>query len=110
MARQVMQFRYYGERSSKNQPAKINKSNLTSGSIFLDYIPIKQLIIQGPPGVTFYLNGNQDSSIVLGQSGIFKLDLENMFDIFYLSFASKSLQLLNQSNDQGLIIDIIYDN
>ena len=41
MARQVMQFRYYGERSSKNQPAKINKSNLTSGSILLDYIPIK---------------------------------------------------------------------
>ena len=79
MAKQIMQFRYYAEGNSKNQPRTINKAKLSSGSVFSNYFPITQLGIQALPGTKFYLN-NSTTPIIIGSTGIYELDLEGLSD------------------------------
>ena len=112
MAKQIMQFRYYNnsEKSKKNQPSNINKSRLVSGSIFADYFPITQLTIQGLPETTFYINDNRTSSIKIGPSGVFKLELEEEFKINSLCFDGNSNNSPLFADENGfVIIDIVYD-
>jgi hypothetical protein len=40
MARQIMQFRYYGDNNEKNYPRVDIRSSLISGSLFEEYTPI----------------------------------------------------------------------
>ena len=78
MKKQLQQFRYFGDQSSKTSTG-LTKDNLISGSIFPD--SIVALGIQTYPGVKFYLNG-ADEPIIIGSSGIFEIDLTDNFSIY----------------------------
>ena len=115
MAKQVKQFRYYGE-SLENQlnnfPLKININNLSDGTIFQDekVLPISQLGIQTLPGTKFFLNGNSTQRpIIVGHTGIYELNLNNLTQITALQFHRESLELINNQNGV-LIIDVIYED
>ncbi len=109
MAKQVMQFRYYGQGNPKNYPDGIDSTSLKSGSIFNDYCPIIQMGIQSFPGLKFYLN-NSNTSVIVGTTGIYELDLENYAEINKLSIDEHSLNLIDTNNPSiYLIIDVITD-
>ena len=111
MAKQVYQFRYYGDGDSRNQPAgTITGSKLKSGSIFAKYLPMYQIGIQTMPGVKFYVN-NGTLPIIIGQTGIYEIDVDGLTEITNLTFDTTAINLIkaNPSNAY-LIIDIIYDD
>lgn len=111
MARKVEQFRFYTTDDNRNQPSsgtKISVSNLRSGSIFSGHYPIVQLGIQTLPGVKFYLN-KATTPIVIGNTGIYDLELDGVTQITHLCFDINSLNMINGNPDSYLIIDIIYD-
>ena len=108
MAKQIKQFRFYNQKSTKNYPTTITMANLASGSIFSNYMPVVQLGIQSLPGTEFYLN-NSYSSIVIGSTGIYELDLEGYTEITNLKFDIKSIERIAEGPSAYLIIDIIYD-
>lgn len=110
MAKQIKQYRYYGEGHTNNQPPnKIALRNLVSGSIFAQYMPITQLGIQALPGLKFYLNNSTDP-IVIGQTGIYELNLEGLAEINALSFDAQSIEAIIQNGNAYLIVDTIYDD
>lgn len=106
MAKQIMQFRYYDEKSNRNYPKNISKAKLSSGSIFSNYLPITQLGIQALPGTKFYLN-NSTTPIIIGSTGIYELDLEGLSEITAFAFDAASIESINQNPNAYLIIDII---
>lgn len=108
MANKIMQFRYYGEKVSNNQPSNISASNLASGHIFSGYLPITQLGIQTLPGTKFYLN-DSIYPVVIGSTGIYELDLKGVTQITEIHFDKRSLNLINENNNAYLIVDIIAD-
>ena len=109
MAKQVKQFRFYQQGSSKNYPERtISYRNLVSGSIFADYMPIIQLGIQSLPGTKFYLNNNSNP-IIIGHTGIYELDLEGLAEITALSFDPVSISAIDATANSFLIVDIIYE-
>ena len=108
MANKIMQFRYYGEKVSNNQPSNISASNLASGHIFSGYLPITQLGIQTLPVTKFYLN-NSIYPVVIGSTGIYELDLKGVTQITEIHFDKRSLNLINENNNAYLIVDIIAD-
>ena len=108
MANKIMQFRYYGEKVSNNQPSNISASNLASGHIFSGYLPITQLGIQTLPGTKFYLN-NSIYPVVVGSTGIYELALKGVTQITEIHFDKRSLNLINENNNAYLIVDIIAD-
>lgn len=112
MAKQVKQFRYYGdENRANNWPQGLSMRQLISGSAFTSCIPILQLGIQALPGTEFYLNNPDDSNpIIIGNTGIYELDLSGLSEIISLRFRQKSLQLISENKNAHLIIDIIYED
>ena len=106
--RNIMQFRYWAEKHSNNQPSNISKSKLVSGSIFNDYLPIVQLGIQTLPGTKFYLNHGIEP-IVIGSTGIYELNVEGLTHINDISFMGQSIQTIADNNNAYLIIDVIYE-
>lgn len=111
MAKQVKQFRYYSENIeniNSNYPSNINKQSLVAGNIFANYMPISKLGIQSIPGTKFYLN-NSSSPIIVGNTGIFELDLNKQTEIIALRFDAKSIQFINDNLNAYLIIDMIYE-
>ena len=79
MAKQIMQFRYYGKDHTNNQPEGISIETLKkNGGIFKDYLPFTQLGIQTLPGTRFYLNNNEEAPIIIGSTGIYELELEGI--------------------------------
>lgn len=114
MAKKIMQFRYYGENHSNNQPKNISKATLGKqtaeiASIFQGYLPITQLGIQTLPGTRVYLNNNEVGPIIIGSTGIYELELEGISEITDIYFDSTSLELIDNNDNAYLIIDIIYD-
>jgi hypothetical protein len=81
--KKIMQFRYFGDNDDKNFPKGLSANDLTGGEIFNDYVPITQLGIQAPPGTIFYLNAptKSDNSIIMGNSGLYELNLEGIGEI-----------------------------
>lgn len=111
MAKQVKQFRYYSEDAigvTSNYPSNINKYGLVSGSNFATYMPISKLGIQSVPGTKFYLN-NSTNPIIIGNTGIFELDLNEQTEIIALQFDNKSIDYINSNINAYLIVDIIYE-
>jgi hypothetical protein len=43
MAKHIMQFRYYDENHSNNQPENLKLSQLVNGEVFSKYLPFTQL-------------------------------------------------------------------
>lgn len=112
MAKRVKQIRYYSDNSANNYPIDNNKPtyrNLVSGSLLSKFVPILQLGIQTLPGTKFYLNGS-NNPIIVGNTGIYELDLESLPKINSLQFDASSLSLISKNNSAYLIIDIIYED
>ena len=113
MARKVQQIRYYGDNKAdrdKNQPAGLTGNRLRSGSVFSQYTPMKQLGIQTMPGVKFYLNNSTDP-IIIGSTGIYELNVENLTEITALSFDTTSINMINQTPSTSyIIVDILYED
>lgn len=112
MARKVAQVRYYKDGDTKNQPSGtsgVTAAKLRSGSVFSEYMPAKQIGIQTVPGVKFYLNGATDP-IIIGNTGIYELNVENLAEITSLNFDYTSLKMLNDSpSTTYIIVDILYE-
>lgn len=113
MVRKVQQFRFYGDNkadSDKNQPKNLSGNQLRSGSVFNSYTPIKQIGIQTMPGVKFYLNNSIDP-IIIGSTGIYELNVENLTEITALSFDTLSINMINKTPSTSyIIIDILYED
>ena len=114
MQRYIKQFRYYGKNSTLNTNLdianKLNKESLANGGFINNYTPVVKLGIQTIPGVRFYLNGS-DEAIIIGNSGLFELDLEDRIQITGLRFSPKSIDLIDSlaTANGRLIIDIVYE-
>ena len=103
----IRQFRYYGDGDARNYPITLNKNDLVYNNIFAGYGSITQLGIQGRPNTTVFLNG-QDFPIVIGETGIYEIDLQNYGQIYSIRFTSESLSEYSIGKDR-LLIDIIYE-
>lgn len=110
MARRIKQFRFYSENDTlRNQPANISPQKLISGSVFADYLPIKQLGIQALPGTKFQVNNSNDP-VIIGSTGIYELELPQDVEITALSFDASSIARLSNLENGSLIVDIIYED
>lgn len=103
----IRQFRYYGDNDSRNYPEGLSMDQLVYNNIFGGLSSITQLGIQGRPGTMMFLNG-QEYPIVIGETGIFEIDLQNYGQIFSIRFTGDSLDDY-QEHDDRLLIDIIYE-
>lgn len=103
----IRQFRYYGENDPRNYPTTLNMDQLVYNNIFSGLSSITQLGVQGRPNTVMFLNG-QKYPIVIGETGIFEIDLQNHGQIFSIRFTSESLDAY-QKSDSRLLIDIIYE-
>lgn len=108
MAKKVMQFRYYADNDSRNQPAG-TASRYTKGTIFEGYTPIVKIGIQTIPGTKFYLNDSV-YPILVGPTGIYELDLEGFSEVNKLLIDPKSMYVIGSNPGAYLIIDVVYDN
>lgn len=108
----MKQFRYYGENSSNNYPNGLVAEDLYSDNIFSGLGSITQLGIQGRPGTIIFLNG-QEYPIILGETGIYEIDLQDRGQIYSIQFEKS--QLIDKAIYPGsldsnrLLIDIIYE-
>ena len=108
--KKIYQYRYYNEAdTSRNYPKGIAFRNLVSGSAFAKTLPIVQLGIQALPGTKFYLNNN-DHPIIIGNTGIYELDLNGQTEITALSFDSVSVRAIDANQNGYLIVDVIYES
>lgn len=110
MAKHIMQFRYYEDGHTNNQPVELNAELLQNGTVFAKYLPFTQLGIQALPGTRFYLNDNIEGPVIVGSTGIYELELEGISKISSLKFDSKSLKLIADNPNAFLIIDVIYES
>lgn len=117
MANRVKQFRYYNDKeaekgtASNNSPAGAEMSKFIDGTVFADCFPISQLGIQALPGTRVLLNKATDQDyILIGQTGIFELDLDNQTEITSICFDKESMEKINAVTNAVLIVDIIYDD
>lgn len=117
MANKVKQFRYYNDSeatkdtSSNNSPRNAKKVDFVTGEVFTDCFPISQLGIQALPGTRVLLNKATDQDyLLIGQTGIFELDLGNQTEITSIQFDSDSMDIIEQTTNAVLLVDIIYDD
>ena len=103
----IRQFRYYGIGSEKNYPTDLTYGELKAGNIFKNCGAVTQLGIQAVPGTLFYLN-NSSSSIAVGSTGIYELNLEGLGVISAIRFDQHSLERIEENSD-GILIDIVYE-
>lgn len=109
MAKQIKQYRYFGENDPRNYPSGISKITLYTGTIF--ETQIIDLRIQSYPGTKFYLNGSDDY-IMTGASGEYHLGLAGNYEITSLRFDKSFLESYftdNGDSNAYLIVDIIYN-
>jgi hypothetical protein len=106
----IKQFRYYGKNSNQNEPSNMQFTNLAHGNIFSGYGSITQMGIQAPRGTVMYLNNEQRYPIVIGDTGIYEIDLQDYGQIYAIRFEGASLEALDRQGSTGrLLIDIIYE-
>ena len=109
MAKNIQQFRFYGDnQTNQNYPTNLNSSALVSGNVFSSYVPITNLGIQTLPGVKLYIN-DANIPIIIGYSGIYELDVDEYAKITAINFDSESMEFLNNNPNAYLIIDLIWE-
>lgn len=112
LAKSIAQFRYYGENNPKNSKNNadifLSKDELVHNNVFEGYDQITQLGIQSLPGTKFYLNASQ-YPILIGNTGIYELNVEGIVDLTSIKFDSESIAAINNNPTAHLIIDIIYE-
>ena len=108
--RHIKQIRFYGDGNDKNYPKDLATiENLAFKNVLKGFGPITQLGIQGQPGTAFYLNSGGENffPIVLGETGIYEIDLKNYGQIYAINFFKTSLG--KYDNEHGLLIDFIFE-
>ena len=107
----IKQFRYYGKNHADNYPANImTYSNLAHSNIFAGHGSITQMGIQAPRGTIMFLNNEQRYPIVIGETGIYEIDLQDYGQIYAIRFEGASLEALERQGSTGrLLIVIIYE-
>lgn len=109
MAKKVNQIRFYGDGNKKNYPDNLTSSKLATGNAFSDTQKIVQLGIQSLPGMKFYINGHK-YPIVVGQTGIYELNVDGLSYIQKLQFDITILGNINKNKGSSyLIVDYIYE-
>ena len=110
MAKYVNQIRYYGDGNDKNYPKNnVSLTTLQSGSIFHNTLPIVQLGIQTLPGMKIYIN-NHTNPIIVGQTGIYELNVDGISYITDLRFDGTTLNIINRNQQNAyLIVDYLYE-
>lgn len=106
MANNIQQYRFYEVDSVKNYAIN-NVKDLVTGDFLEENIPIIQLGIQAIEGTRFYLNDSTDP-IIIGESGIFELELNGITEISKIRFDCASLDSIHKNKNATLIIDTIY--
>ena len=119
MGKILKQYRYYGDQSANNSEDRVTLEGLVTGTTFFqsndEYISIISLGIQTVPGVKFRINeptsGNMSKEgIVIGNTGIFQINLSDGYEITNLRFDRESLELIGNANSNTyLIIDVVYN-
>lgn len=110
MAKQIKQFRYFKNNSTKNYPVGVVLEDFITGTAFLGNYPIVHLGIQTIPGLKFYLN-NTPNTLMVDSTGIFEVDLDNKTEIDAINFETNTMKSLVERNNNGyLIVDIVYDD
>lgn len=118
MANKIKQFRYYNDGEalkegylSNNSPSNAKGTDFITGDVFKDCFPISQLGIQALPGTRVLLNKAADQDyILIGQTGIFELDLDNQTEITSIQFDAQSIATIAEIQNAVLLVDIIYDD
>ena len=107
----IKQFRYYGEKHKDNYPVNVmTYDNLVHNNIFSGYGSITKMGIQARPGTLMFLNNEQRFPIVIGETGIYEIDLQDYGQIYAIRFDAKSLSDYDAQGSTGrLLIDIIYE-
>ena len=109
MAKYVNQIRYYGDGSSKNSARNVTLQTLQSGSVFHNTFPIVQLGVQTLPGMKIYIN-NHTNPVIVGQTGIYELNVDGMSYITDLRFDGSTLKIINDNQKNTyLIVDYLYE-
>jgi hypothetical protein len=60
------------------------------------------------PGTKFYLNDGINP-IIVGSTGIYEVDLEGVSPITKIAFNQESLDIIENTANAYLIVDMIYD-
>ena len=111
MANKIMQIRYFGINSNKNSDTNLNEK-LTQEMIGKNGIiptPIVSLGIQTSlPGLQFYVN-DSERPVIVGISGIYELNLNDLNKISSLTFSGASIEAINNGSHY-LIIDVLYED
>jgi hypothetical protein len=106
----IKQFRYYGDKNPNNYPSNVNYDLLAHKNVFLGYGSITQMGIQAPAGTVFFLNNEQRYPIVIGETGIYEIDLQDFGVITAIRFEGSSLTRFDeQGSTDRILIDIIYE-
>ena len=105
--KKIYQYRYYGS-SEKNYPKGLTAEMLTNGEVFIHFGKgsITHLGLQASPGTTSFLN-RSDNSIQIGKTGIYEIDVSGYGYITSIIFSDDTLANVNEDN--GIIIDIVYE-
>lgn len=110
MAKTVGQLRYYGVDNASNYSAgamtAVTATSLQYGTALSYAYPIVKLGIQTLPGTQMYINGSANP-VVVGQTGIYELDVDGLSYITTLSFSATSLKNISDNPTAYLIIDYI---
>lgn len=111
MAKIIKQFRYYEDGSANNYPQELTAANMISGKLFFNrengLTAMTQLSIQAIPGTQFYINNSVDP-IIIGQTGLYELNLENLSEISSLKFEKSSIENMSNYKSHMIIVDAIY--
>ena len=109
----IIQIRYFGDNNyphtqclDNNYPLNLNSNNLITGDIFNSYVPVKKITINSLPGIKFFMDNNQISTVI-GASGVYQAD--NLNKILFLKFDDRSIDQIDKNPDGYLIIDIVYE-
>lgn len=109
MAKYVNQIRYYGDGNVKNSASNITLQTLQSGSAFHNTFPIVQLGVQTLPGMKIYIN-NHTNPVIVGQTGIYELNVDGISYITDLRFDGSTLKIINDNQKNTyLIVDYLYE-
>ena len=110
--KQIKQFVYYGLNDTRNTPQGSEFDNPWIYNLFSQYRQISHLGIQGEPGVSFCINGSEDKdAIMIGNTGIYEIDLDGVGYISSLRFLEQDLDEFysEASESKRLIVDFIYE-
>ena len=110
MANVIQQFRFFSVDSPSNYNIEEVKDLVTGDFLKTNGFSISSIIqlgIQALPGTRFYLN-NLTEPIIIGETGIFELELNGVTEISKIQFDCASLNAISRNVNARLIIDIIY--